>query len=153
MARVAALALVLFALFAVDAHAAQPLFVFTTDEPVSASPGDAMGLLVPGAGPETSREQAREALVRGEVRNSLRGGSPEGKPLITVAPFPVRPGPFLRYILVQLPPAGTQANDERYPLLVHAPGYSGILTSDSTRIPGLVSIADIAPTALGEQGA
>ena len=153
MARVAALALVLFALFAVDAHAAQPLFVFTTDEPVSASPGDAMGLLVPGAGPETSRERALEALVLGEVRNSLRGGSPEGKPLIRVTPFPVRPGPFLRYILVQLPPAGTQANDERYPMLVHAPGYSGILTSDSTRIPGLVSIADIAPTALGEEGA
>src|SRR4029453_17107632 len=39
------------------------------------------------------------------------------------------------------------------PILVHAPGYRGVLTSDSTRIPGLVSIADIAPTALGEEGA
>jgi hypothetical protein len=32
-------------------------------------------------------------------------------------------------------------------------GYRGILVSDSTRIPGLVSIADIAPTALAEEGA
>jgi hypothetical protein len=153
MARAAALALALFALLASDARAAQQLFVFTTDEPLSASPGDALGLLVPGAGPETSREQALAALVRGEVRNSLRGGTPEGKPLVKVTPFPARPGPFLRYILVQLPPAGTQSNDKRYPVLVHAPGYRGILVSDSTRIPGLVSIADIAPTALGEDGA
>jgi hypothetical protein len=153
MARAAALALALFALLASDARAAQQLFVFTTDEPLSASPGDALGLLVPGAGPETSREQALAALVRGEVRNSLRGGTPEGKPLVKVTPFPARPGPFLRYILVQLPPAGTESNDKRYPVLVHAPGYRGILVSDSTRIPGLVSIADIAPTALGEDGA
>ena len=32
-------------------------------------------------------------------------------------------------------------------------GYRGVLTSRSTRIPGLVSVADIAPTALGEDGA
>jgi len=32
-------------------------------------------------------------------------------------------------------------------------GYEGILTSSSTRIRGLVSIADIAPTARGEDGA
>jgi hypothetical protein len=153
MARAAALALVLFALAAGDSRAAQQLFVFTTDEPLAPSPGDAFGLLVPGAGPETSREQALAALVRGEVRNSLRGGSPEGKPLIRVTPFPTRPGPFLRCILVQLPPDRTRPNDKRYPILVHAPGFRGILTSDSTRIPGLVSIADIAPTALGEDGA
>jgi hypothetical protein len=152
MARAAALALVLFAVLAGDARAAQQLSVFTTDEPITAGPNDAaVGLLVPGAGPETSREQALAALVRGEVRNSLRGGLPEGKPLIGVMPFPVRPPPF--YILVQLPPAGTQPNDKRYPILVHAPGYRGVLTSDSTRIPGLVSIADIAPTALGDESA
>ena len=153
MARAAMLALILFALLAANAHAAQTLFVFTTDEQLSPSPGDAVGLLVPGAGPETSREQALAALVRGQVRNSLRGDSPEGKPLIRVTPPFNRPGPFLDYIIVQLPPAGTQPNDKRYPVLVHAPGYSGILTSDSTRIPGLVSIADIAPTALGQDGA
>jgi hypothetical protein len=153
MARAAALALVLFAVLAGNAHAAQNLFVWTTDKPLSPGPGDAVGLLVPGAGPETSREQALAALLRGEVRNSLRGGSPEGRPLIKVTPPFNRPGPFFDYIIVQLPPAETQPNDERYPVLVHAPGYSGILTSDSTRIPGLVSIADIAPTALGEDGA
>jgi hypothetical protein len=153
MARVAAFTLVLFALLAGEAHAAQNLFVFTTEEPLSPSPGDAVGLLVPGAGPETNREQALAALVRGEVRNSLRGSPPEGKPLIKVTPFPFGPGIALSYILVQLPPAGTQPNDKRYPVLVHAPGYRGILTSDSTRIPGLVSIADIAPTALGQEDA
>ena len=32
-----------------------------------------------------------------------------------------------------------------------APGYDGLLTSDSTRVPGLVSIVDVAPTALGQE--
>jgi hypothetical protein len=111
----------------------------------------AVGLLVPGAGPETSREQALAALARGEVRNSLRGGSPEGEPLINVDELAGAPEP--PYILVALPKGGTQPNDRRYRVAVVAPGYRGILISDSTRIPGLVSIADIAPTALGEDGA
>ena len=38
----------------------------------------AVGLLVPGAGQKTSADLARAALVRGEVRNSLRDGMPEG---------------------------------------------------------------------------
>ena len=44
----------------------------------------AAGLLVPGAGPETSGTLARAALLRGEVRNSLRAGVPEGPVLISV---------------------------------------------------------------------
>ena len=56
-------------------------------------------------------------------------------------------------IYVGLPEGGLQPNDRRYPILVVGPGYEGLLTSDSTRIPGLVSIADIAPTALGREGA
>ncbi len=72
MARAAALALVLFALLAGDAHAAQELPVYVVDGPLPSTEG-ASGLLVPGAGPETSREQALAALVQGEVRNSLRG--------------------------------------------------------------------------------
>jgi hypothetical protein len=151
MARAAALALVLFAVLAGDARAADQLPVYVVDGPLVMTTRGAVGLLVPGAGPETSREQALAALVRGEVRNSLRGGSPDGKPLINVAELARAPEP--PYILVALPKGGTQPNDRRYPVAVVAPGFVGILISDSTRIPGLVSIADIAPTALGEDGA
>ena len=150
MARAAALALVLFALLAGDARAAQELPVYVVDGPLPSAKG-AFGLLVPGAGPETSREQALAALVQGEVRNSLRGDLPEEQPLISVDELAGAPEP--PYILVALPKSGTQPNDKRYPVVVVAPGYRGILVSDSTRIPGLVSIADIAPTALGEEDA
>ena len=54
-------------------------------------------------------------------------------------------------IYVGLPTGGLQSNDRRYPILVVGPGYEGLLTSDSTRIPGLVSIVDVAPTALGRE--
>jgi hypothetical protein len=150
MARAAALALVLFALLAGDARAAQELPVYVVDGPLPSSEG-AFGLLVPGAGPEISREQALAALVQGEVRNSLRGDLPEEQPLISVDELAGALEP--PYILVALPKSGTQPNDKRYPVVVVAPGYRGILVSDSTRIPGLVSIADIAPTALGEEDA
>ena len=108
----------------------------------------AVGLLVPAAGPRTSGAQARAALVRGEVRNSLRGGIPSGPALIgfrTAASLPER-GPA---IVLGLPNGGEQANNRRYPIAVLGAGYRGLLTSDSTRIPGLVSIVDVAPTALG----
>jgi len=105
----------------------------------------AVGLLVPGAGPETSEAMARAALIRGEVRNSLRGGLPDGPPLIGLATRSMR----VPTIFVALPRGGPQPNDRRYPITVVGHGFRGILTSDSTRIPGLVSIVDIAPTALG----
>jgi hypothetical protein len=150
MARAAALALVFLALLAGDARAAQELPVYIVDGPLPSAEG-AFGLLVPGAGPETSREQALAALVQGEVRNSLRGDLPKEQPLISVDELAGAPEP--PYILVALPKGGTQPNDRRYPVVVVAPGYRGILVSDSTHIPGLVSIADIAPTALGEKSA
>lgn len=108
----------------------------------------AVGLLVPGAGPETSGELARASLVRGEVRNSLRGGLPFGRPLIDLrtAPLGSADGPA---VYVGLPVGARQPNDRRYPILIVGRGFQGVLTSDSTRIPGLVSIADVAPTALG----
>jgi hypothetical protein len=110
--------------------------------------GGAVGLLVPGAGPETSRRQALAQLVRGKVENSLRGGIPEGAPLIDVdiGPLPAR-GPA---IVLALPAGGEQDNDRRYPIAVVGSSLSGLLTSESTRIPGLVSIADVAPTALAQ---
>jgi hypothetical protein len=112
----------------------------------------AVGLLVPDAGPDTSRERALEALHRGEVRNSLLGDEASGEVLIRG----VLERPWRRLdppmIVVGLPPSGMSANDRRYAIAVIAPGYRGILTSKSTRIPGLVSIVDVAPTALGREG-
>jgi hypothetical protein len=110
----------------------------------------AVGLLVPANGETTSAAQARAALVRGELRNSfLDEGMPKGSPLVmfetTGAPPPTGP-----VIVLGLPSGGEQPNDRRYPVAVLAEGFSGLLTSDSTRLPGVVSVADIAPTALGE---
>jgi hypothetical protein len=109
----------------------------------------AVGLLVPDAGPETSETRARAALVRGEVRNSLRGGLPSGPVLIHIAGRSQEGRPT---IVVGIPSGGRQPNDRRY-LVVMRERRFGLLTSESTRIPGLVSIADIAPTARGEDGA
>lgn len=110
----------------------------------------AVGLLVPDAGPRTSRARAEAALVRGEVRNSLREGVPEGMVLIEIAGETGPPEDLLQQgVFVGLPRGGDQANDRRYPVAVVAPGYRGLLVSDATRIPGLVSIADLADTALG----
>jgi hypothetical protein len=51
-------------------------------------------------------------------------------------------------IVVGLPPATTAPNDRRYPIAVIGHGYHGLLVSSLTRVPGLVSIADVARTAL-----
>jgi hypothetical protein len=112
----------------------------------------AVGLLNPGAGPETSAALAEAALARGEVRNSLRGGIPSGPALLAPTRGKLDPhaGPA---IYLGLPEGGLQPNDRRYPVLVVGPGYDGLLTSESTRIPGLVSVADVAPTALGREDA
>jgi hypothetical protein len=111
----------------------------------------AVGLLVPDAGPETSAARARAALERGAVRNSILGGLPEGRTLLNVETVSTIPsGPA---IVLGLPRGGEQPNDRRYPIAVLADGYHGVLTSDSTRIPGLVSVVDVAPTALDGEGA
>jgi hypothetical protein len=111
----------------------------------------AIGILVPDAGPETSRERALAALRRGAVRNSLLDDAPPGEPVIGAPAFGAyRPGGPT--IVLTLPPTGVHSNDRRYVIAVIAPGYRGVLTSESTRIPGLVSIADVAPTALGREG-
>jgi hypothetical protein len=127
---------------------------FTLDDLESVQDRGAVGLLNPGAGPETSAALAQAALVRGEVRNSLRGGLPDGEPLIDLRYLAEREGPFLGPgIYVGLPKGGLQPNDVRYPILVVGPGYEGLLTSESTRVPGLVSVVDVAPTALGREDA
>ena len=96
----------------------------------------AVGLLVPGAGPEVTHEGALAALVRGKLEHDLLGGVPTGPPLLELG----RPGGPV--VLVSLPPEGRSTNDRRYPIALL--GASGLLTSDSTRIDGLVSITDVA---------
>jgi hypothetical protein len=96
----------------------------------------AIGLMVPGAGPQVSREGALSALLRGKLEHDLLGGVARGKPLIRLG----EPGG--PEILVVLPPSGRSENDRRYPIAVL--GLHGVLTSSSTRIDGLVSITDVA---------
>ncbi len=96
----------------------------------------AIGLLVPGAGPEVTREGALSALLRGELEHDLLGGVAAGENLIELG---AQGGPE---ILVSLPPEGRSTNDRRYPIALL--GGEGLLTSDSTRIDGLVSITDVA---------
>jgi hypothetical protein len=111
----------------------------------------AVGLLVPANGPTTSGAQARAALTRGEVRSSfLDQGVPTGPALVSfeTAEQPPLTGPA---IVLGLPSGGEQGNDRRYPIAVLGEGFQGLLTSPSTRLPGVVSIADVAPTALAEE--
>src|SRR5262249_15257028 len=108
----------------------------------------AVRLLVPGAGPETSARAAAASLARGVARTSLRGAPPAGPVRIRVVRSRSIPTGG-RVILGGLPQGGPQPNDRRYGIAVVAPGFRGVLTSPSTRIPGLVSVADVAPTALG----
>jgi cytochrome c551/c552 len=111
----------------------------------------AQGLFVPGAGGTVSRAGAIASLRRGKVENAALGGKPGGKILANVV-FIVPPGAVPKPIVyVELPPPGSHPNTKRYPIAFVGGGYRGILTSDSTRIRGLVSIADIAPTLVALQ--
>src|SRR5688500_19704548 len=135
MARTAALALAFLALRAGAGQATTFEVVvvpgFTLDDLEEAQELGAVGLLNPGAGPDTSRALAEAALVRGEVRNSLRGSGPSGPALLqtTDGALGSADGPA---IYVGLPEGGLQPNDRRYPVLVVGPGYEGLLTSDET---------------------
>ena len=101
----------------------------------------AVGTVVPASGSKVSRASAVASLVRGKLENSLLGGEPTGKPLISLGgpPAPVT-------VYVALPPRGLHHNLDRYPIAIVGGGYHGILRSSATHIPGLVSIADVAPT-------
>jgi hypothetical protein len=156
MVRTAVVALAFMTLMAGPAQATDFEVVvvpgFTLADLESAQDLGAIGLLNPGAGPETSGAVAQAALVRGEVRNSLRGDLPPGPAL-----FELRRGELGSAggpaIYVGLPEGDTRPNDRRYPILVVADGYEGLLTSDSTRVPGLVSVVDVAPTVLERENA
>jgi hypothetical protein len=136
-------AVVLFAAAAGPARAADvSVVVVPPFDPQSYAGRGAVGLFVPGAGQTVTRRAAVASLVRGKVEPSVLGGTPSGKPLITLGR---RPADVTVY--VALPPTGEHGNTRRYPIAIVGGGYHGILTSRSTRIRGLVSIADIAPTA------
>jgi hypothetical protein len=109
----------------------------------AASARGAAGLLVPGAGPNVCRDTAVASLVRGRVRNSVLGGAVGGRPLIVLGR-----GPAAITIYVSLPPPGCRHNVNRYPVAIVGPGYRGLLRSSATRLPGVVGIADLAPTAV-----
>ena len=109
----------------------------------------AVGLLRPSYGPTTNRRRALAELVRGSEVNARLGGVPEGKPLIDVTRTAVFPNCHHLCIVLQLPPKGAPiANNRLYRVAVIGRGFHGLLTSPTTHIPGLVSIVDIAPTAL-----
>jgi hypothetical protein len=86
----------------------------------------AVGRLVPGRGPEFSREEALAAL---------------GK-------LPPARCPCSYEIFVSLPRSGEHGYDGLEWISISGPGYHAgeMLVSDRTRIPGLVSIYDLKPT-------
>ncbi len=110
----------------------------------------AVGLLRPGFGPTTNRRRALAELVRGAEVNARLGGVPPGKPLIATDKGTGARVPNCRMcIVLQLPGhGGLTANDRLFRIAVIGQGFHGLLTSPTTDIPGLVSIVDIAPTAL-----
>jgi hypothetical protein len=137
------IAAALFALLAAPARAARvSVLVVPSFDPQTYAGRGAVGLFVPGSGQTVTRKGAISSLVRGKVEPSVLGGMPSGKPLISLGG---RPADVTLY--VALPPPGRHGNTRRYPIAIVGGGYHGILVSHSTRIRGLVSIADIAPTA------
>jgi cytochrome c551/c552 len=123
------------------ASAARPLIHVVASLPPGAQ---AVGLYVAGAGGKISRENAIASLRRGKVENALLEGRPGG-PIVADLTNGLASGPA---VYVTLPPPGEHPNTKRYLVGVAAPGFDGILTSDSTRIDGLVSIPDITQTAV-----
>jgi hypothetical protein len=115
------------------------------DLPQLATEG-AVGLLVPNAGPRTGQAAAFAGMVRGILYNT-RLAFPHDKVLIRVVrstDIPAK-GPA---IVIGLPPSNNLPNNRRYPIAVIGHGYHGQLVSSLTRLPGLISMADVARTAL-----
>jgi hypothetical protein len=119
------------------------VIVAPSSAPVFRSRRAAHGLLVVGEGATVSRRAALASLVRGKMGNAIvSGGLPGGRPAISLSRRPAQVT-----IYVALPPPGKHHNVRRYPIAVVGPGYHGLLTDTSTRLDGLISIADVAPSA------
>ena len=130
------------------AQARPTIYVMPTNG-VWIAPGiGAVGLYVPGTGGTVSRARAIAALRRGTVESDF--GTPSGKILVDLSSV-VLLNPPRPVVYISLPPPGEHPNTKRYDVMIFGGGYHGILTSDSTRIRGLVSIADLAPTAVALQ--
>ena len=108
----------------------------------------AVGLFVPGTGGTVSRARAIAALRRGTVERDF--GTPGGKILVDLSSV-ARVQPLRPAVYISLPKPGEHPNTKRYDVMIVGAGSHGILTSDSTRIRGLVSLADLAPTAVALQ--
>ena len=110
------------------------------------APNGAVGLIVPSAGPQTSAALSFAGIVRGVLHNARLGPRPNGPVLIHVERSRVIPL-TKNTIVLGLPPGQPTRNDRRYPIAVFG-SCRGILVSTLTRVPGLVSAADVARTAL-----
>ena len=111
----------------------------------------AVGLLRPSVGPVTTRRRALAELVRGTEIKGRLGVGRHRRPLIVVSKGTGQHAPACSpCIVLQLPAAHGRPvpNDRLYRIAVIGLGYRGVLTSSRTRIPGLVSIVDVARTAL-----
>ena len=104
------------------------MLVVTGDQPAAVRGRGATGLYVPGQGLYVSREEALERLGRLPQQPCGAIGQCEFE------------------LFVSVPPLGAQKNDKRYEMTILGDGYRGILVSDRTRIPGLVTISDIRET-------
>ena len=102
--------------------------VITGNQPPAIRSTGGVGLFVAGQGLYVSREEALERL--GRLPDAPCG--------------PIERCPY--EVFVSVPPLGAQPNDSRYDLTILGEGYEGVLVSDSTRIPGLVSLGDIRDT-------
>jgi hypothetical protein len=147
--RIVALALVVAAALTGSAQAAPSEKVAVLVVPATAavfrSPEAAHGLLVVGEGATVSRRSARESLLHGELGNALvHDGFPGGKPRISISQRARR----ITFYVALPPPGGKHHNVVRYPIAVVGPGYDGLLTSTTTHLDGLISIADVAPSVL-----
>jgi len=115
------------------------------DLPALATEG-AVGLVVPNAGPRTSQASAFAGMVRGILYNTRL---PKSRDVVLIHvqqanEIPAH-GPA---IVIGLPPGTSAPNDRRYPIAVIGRGYQGVLQSSLTRVSVVVSIADVARTAL-----
>ena len=82
-----------------------------------------MGLLVAGRGKTVSREDAEKVLAK--------------------VPRESCPCPVTIYVTL---PGPEEHNVRRFRIGIVGDGYDGLLLSDRTKVPGLVSLYDIAPT-------
>ena len=109
-------------------------------DPATYAGRGAVGLMVPGVGGTVTHAGALASLERGKTEHALLGGTPHGKVIVRPSDSP---GTEVTFYVV-LPPPGRTANHRRYPVAIVGCGLHGLVTSSSTRISGLISIADIA---------